>query len=84
MASRRFTILREFHAFKKGERNNSESRPIRVSTGPGVFVFADLAQPGEVIAFQLDAIDYEVDRRTFIDSTRRAELGEFAALSYPY
>jgi hypothetical protein len=76
MAKHRFVVIREFDAWIPGERDDPERRLCPMRTGPGPFLLADIEQPGAYVAFDLDAIAYEVDRRTFMNSARLARPDE--------
>jgi hypothetical protein len=48
----------------------------------GLHVFADLDVNGGFILFDMDAVEYETDRREFLDSTRHARPEEIPPPPY--
>jgi len=76
MAKRRFIVIQEFCAWRLGERHTPERRQFPMREGPQRPLFADVAQPGDFVTFDMDAIEYEVDRLTFTRSTRPATRDE--------
>lgn len=72
MSKHRFTVTREFDAWRLSQRDDPDrsTLPMRI----GFALFADEDIPGDFICFDMDAVEYEVDRVTFLASTARPSV----------
>ena len=68
MAKRRFIVTAEFKAWRPGSREYPEKH---LAMRTGFDLFAEIEPAGEFIIFDMDAGQFEAERRTFLSSTTR-------------
>ena len=71
MAKHRYVVTAEFKAWIPGERDDPEKQFLSIKATERFDLFADTEIPGDFVMFDRDANEYEVDRETFTNSTKR-------------
>ena len=71
MAKHRYVVTVEFKAWIPGERDDPEKQFLSIKATERFDLFADSEIPGDFVTFDMDANEYEVDRETFTNSTKR-------------
>jgi len=71
MAIHRYVVTVEFKAWIPGERDDPKKQLLSIKATERFDLFADTEIPGDFVMFGMDANEYEVDRETFTNSTKR-------------
>jgi hypothetical protein len=71
MAQHRYVVSAESKAWIPGERDNPDKQFLSIKATERFDLFADTEIPGDFVMFDMDANEYEVDRETFTNSTKR-------------
>ena len=69
MARHRYVVTAEFRAWIPGERDDPGKQFVSIKAA--FDLFADIEIPGDFVMFDMDANEYEVERETFMNSTKR-------------
>jgi len=78
----RLVVTERFNAWRKSQRDDPQKRVFPIRPGPQIFLFANIGASGEFVAFDMDAVEYEADRSTFLKSTRAARTDEIPPPPY--
>ncbi len=71
MARHRYVVTAEFKAWIPGERDDPGKQFLSIKATERFDLFSDTEIPGDFVMFDMNANEYEVERETFMNSTKR-------------